>query len=145
MADNLLYTPGAGASVATDEIAGVHYQRVKNVWGADGTATDVSEANPMPVAERRTSSAPNRGTQNDQATSFTMLSANSSRTGLTVENRSSSTLFLRLAASAATVTDFDVVIPSNARYEMPEPIWTGEIRGIWSADSTGFCRWTEFV
>lgn len=53
MADNrTLPLTGAGdatAAVATDEIGGVHYQRAKVVWGVDGTATDASATNPLPV------------------------------------------------------------------------------------------------
>lgn len=49
MADNVGYTPGTGATVAADDIGGVLYQRVKIGVGADGAATDVSTANPMPV------------------------------------------------------------------------------------------------
>lgn len=49
MADNVGYTPGAGATVAADEIGGVLHQRVKIGIGDDGTATDVSAANPMPI------------------------------------------------------------------------------------------------
>lgn len=49
MADNIGYTPGTGATIAADEIAGVLHQRIKIGIGGDGTATDVSEANPMPV------------------------------------------------------------------------------------------------
>jgi len=49
MADNLGYTAGAGSTVATDDISGVHYQRVKPQVGADGTAADWSSANPGPV------------------------------------------------------------------------------------------------
>lgn len=51
MADNLGYSPGSGATVATDEIGGLHYQRIKPVHGADGVALDVSEATPLPVAD----------------------------------------------------------------------------------------------
>lgn len=40
MADNLAWTPGAGATIAADEIAGAHYQRVKLSMGADGSAVD---------------------------------------------------------------------------------------------------------
>jgi len=50
MADNVAYTPGAGATIAADEIAGVLYQRVKPVTGVDGEAADVSQQNPMPIA-----------------------------------------------------------------------------------------------
>ena len=49
MADNIGYTPGTGATVAADEIGGVLHQRVKIGVGADGTAVDVSESNPMPI------------------------------------------------------------------------------------------------
>lgn len=49
MADNIGYTPGSGATIAADEIAGVLHQRIKIGIGEDGTATDVSQANPMPV------------------------------------------------------------------------------------------------
>lgn len=49
MADNVGYTPGSGATVAADDIGGVLHQRVKIGVGADGSATDVSSANPMPV------------------------------------------------------------------------------------------------
>ena len=51
MADNLGYTPGTGATVATDEIGGLHHQLVKPVWGADGRAFPVAETTPMPVAD----------------------------------------------------------------------------------------------
>lgn len=40
MADNVGYTPGTGATVAADDIAGVLHQRVKISLGADGSAVD---------------------------------------------------------------------------------------------------------
>jgi hypothetical protein len=49
MSDNIGYTPGTGAIVAADNIAGVLHQRVKLGVGGDGVAVDVSAANPMPV------------------------------------------------------------------------------------------------
>ena len=51
MADNVGYTPGSGAVIAADDIGGVLHQRVKVGIGADGTSTDVSSANPMPVSD----------------------------------------------------------------------------------------------
>jgi hypothetical protein len=50
MADNVGYTPGSGATIAADDISSVLYQRVKISEGADGSATDVSAANPMPTS-----------------------------------------------------------------------------------------------
>ena len=51
MSDNLGYTEGAGAEVATDDVGGIQYQRIKLTLGADGVNDgDVSSSNPMPVA-----------------------------------------------------------------------------------------------
>lgn len=50
MADNVAITAGSGTSIATDDIGGVHYPRTKISIGADGSATDLSSANPMPVS-----------------------------------------------------------------------------------------------
>ncbi len=49
MPDNVSYTPGVGATVAADEVGGALYQRIKPTVGEDGTAVDVSNANPMPI------------------------------------------------------------------------------------------------
>lgn len=56
MADNVGYTPGSGAVVAADDIGGVLYQRVKMTTGEDGSANDVSEAFPLPVADSNSGS-----------------------------------------------------------------------------------------
>ena len=50
MADNFVTNPAAGGDTfAADDIAGVKWQRVKIGHGADGSATDVSSASPLPV------------------------------------------------------------------------------------------------
>ena len=49
MADNIAVTSGTGTSIATDEVGGAHYQRVKVTWGADGVAEDVALDSPLPV------------------------------------------------------------------------------------------------
>lgn len=42
MADNVDFTPGTGATGATDDIGGVHYPRVKLSLGDNGTAVDAA-------------------------------------------------------------------------------------------------------
>jgi hypothetical protein len=49
MADDIAITAGSGTPVATDEIGGRHFQRIKPAWGTDGTAVDVSASSPLPV------------------------------------------------------------------------------------------------
>lgn len=52
MADNVEANAGSGGAIfAADDIAGVHYPRVKCMWGADGSANEVSVATPMPVVQ----------------------------------------------------------------------------------------------
>lgn len=41
MADNVGYTPGTGATIATDDVGGAHVQRVKLTHGPDGVANDM--------------------------------------------------------------------------------------------------------
>lgn len=58
MADNIVLNAGSGgATIAADDISSVWHQRVKVEYGADGSATDVSLANPLPVLLRNTASA----------------------------------------------------------------------------------------
>lgn len=52
MPDNINVTPGSGATIAADEVAGVLYQRIKLAQGVDGAATDVSMAAPLAVQMR---------------------------------------------------------------------------------------------
>ena len=62
MADNTtLNTMTGGDTIAADDIAGVKHQQVKVEFGADGTATPVSAANPLPTVQ--TTELP-AGTQN---------------------------------------------------------------------------------
>lgn len=50
MSDNLGYTPGSGATVASDDIGGIQHQRVKLTMGPDGVSQgDAQGANYDPV------------------------------------------------------------------------------------------------
>jgi len=54
MADNVTL-PGTGIPVASDDIGGNQYQRMKLIYGDDGVnAGDVSVTNPYPVQAQRT-------------------------------------------------------------------------------------------
>lgn len=49
MADNIQVTQGTGTTMATDDVSGVQYPRVKISWGVDGSAVDASATNPFPI------------------------------------------------------------------------------------------------
>jgi len=93
MADNVGYTPGTGATIAADDLSGILYQRVKISEGADGSATDVSAANPMP------SSVPG-------AVSATILSLTTAATGTNYT-----------AFSSQTCQSLDIVNTSSVAIE----------------------------
>lgn len=57
MADNIQVTQGTGTVMATDDITGVQYPRVKISWGVDGSAVDASATNPLPVTSAQLPSA----------------------------------------------------------------------------------------
>jgi hypothetical protein len=52
MTDNFAFTEGSGKTGAADDIGGVLHPRVKIEHGADGSATDVSTASPLPAQLR---------------------------------------------------------------------------------------------
>lgn len=49
MVDNVQISTGSAVSIATDDVGGVHYQRVKLAFGPDASATDVSTTAALPV------------------------------------------------------------------------------------------------
>jgi hypothetical protein len=49
VADGVAITPGTGITIATDDVGGTHYQKVKAVFGASDTATDITASTPLPV------------------------------------------------------------------------------------------------
>ena len=63
MVDNTELNTGTGGdTIATDDIGGIKHQRVKVQFGADGSATDVSSATPLPVRQENTISTDNSTT-----------------------------------------------------------------------------------
>ena len=52
MVDNVTLNPGSGGiDLATDEISSVHHQKVKIEYGLDGSVTEVSHTNPLPIIQ----------------------------------------------------------------------------------------------
>lgn len=61
MADNTILNAGTGGdTLASDDISGVKFPRIKLIHGADGTNDgDVSNANPLPVITKANTIDPN--------------------------------------------------------------------------------------
>ena len=70
-------------------------------------------------------------------TSFTFRLANTARTGFEAINTTDATCWLKLSATAATSTTSTVILlPLSGYYNMPKPIYTGQINAICSANGT---------
>lgn len=86
---------------------------------------------------------------NDTNADTTILAANAGRKGATVYNDSSAILYLACANVTSSATVFTVKLQPEAFYELPRgkdgTIYTGVIKGIWSADSSGAARVTEWT
>lgn len=129
MSDNVAITAGSGTTIAADDLgAGVLAQRVKPVWGADGTGNDVNTTTPLPVEV-----VPKGG---GGATKYYLSSAASTNAavvkasagvvyGIQVFNTNASVRYLRFynKASAPTVGSDTVVnrvpIPGNGGAAFP--------------------------
>ena len=70
--------------------------------------------------------------------------ANLDRRGWTCYNDSTTPLFLKLGPSASTAS-FTVRLIKDAYYELPFPIYTGEITGFWAVSGSGNAKVTELT
>lgn len=143
MADDVPITAGSGTNIATDDVGGRHFQWVKLAFGAADTATIVSIANGLPVddAVATTATLSNVG---DSATNVTIDAANSARKGLILVNDSTASVYVKYGATASA-TSYTVFLGPGAYWEMPKPIYTGIIDGIWTSDAGGNMRVTELT
>lgn len=116
MADTIGIVTGTGATIATDDISGTHYQRVKLVFGADGTnAGDVSWANPLPVEDHPVGTDHQQGHASATGTSNTsVISAPGTGTYLYVTN-------VQVHNSSTTDTFVSLLDGTTTRSVLPAP------------------------
>ena len=140
MADNIVV--GAN-TIATDDITGVHWERVKLTLGADGVNDgDVSVSNPVPTREVVAAGV----TLTNVAAAFAstvLLASSASRRGAHFYNDSTEVLYLKFGA-AASPTSFTKKLNAGEFWSLPLPLYTGAIEGIWDAVA-GTVRITEMT
>lgn len=84
----------------------------------------------MTTARPTTATGP---TQIPAAASNTVLFAAQATTNArTIYNDSTATLYVKFGATAST-TSYTVQIASQGYYEFPQPCYSGEVDGIWTA------------
>lgn len=86
---------------------------------------------------------------NDAASSTELLAANPMRKMGMVFNDSSEVLYLALADTTASATNFTVKVAAAGYFEIPTTkdgqCYTGKVVGIWANNSTGAARITEIL
>jgi len=103
MADNITLNQGAsGDTLAADDIGGVKHQRVKMTYGADGSATDVSPAAPLPTLDQGVAS-------DGSNTTTTPLTGSATFTGTSEQNNHADVMVSCITDAAGTLYfDFSV-------------------------------------
>lgn len=96
------------------------------------------------ILAAQSSSAAAVTNQAASASSAQFLAVTAGRKGLLIFNDCDKALFLKYGATASA-TSFTVKIAAGGYWEMPSPIFTGRIDGIWEADPTGSARLTELT
>jgi citrate lyase beta subunit len=150
MAENT--TQAGNATIAADDVAtlngaassGVLVQRVKETYGDDGTARDVSDAFPLPV--RRTTDTATLTSVAASVTSVTVIAANTNRRGLRLHAVTSSAVcYVRMGGgtAAATLGGHSFDMSPGALYEDPDG-YTGAVSAVW-ATATGGLNVTELT
>lgn len=140
MADDVtLNSMAGGSTVATDEIGGKHHQRIKLIHGNDGVNDgDVSSENPLPTTPAGDTAT--LATSDDTTSNVTLLSANAARKKFIIFNDSDQDLYVKYGATASA-SDHTWLVPAGATLE--EEHYTGQVDGLWAANSTDKARITE--
>ena len=150
MTDNIDVTPGSGATIATDEIGGKHYQIVKLAYGPLDAQQLVDVADGLPVAILGTVPTAevraNTGTRTivpASTSSTTILAANALRKSSLLYNNSTSVVYIGLGSTSVSPSDYSFPLGGGNLYEV-EYGYTGIIKAAW-VTGTGQMRVTEFT
>ena len=92
-----------------------------------------------------TSLRPTTATTNSVASSaanVVLFAASGTANGRTVFNDSTAVLYLKFGATASS-SSYTVQIAAGGYYEFPQPVYDGEVDGIW-ASANGNARTTQW-
>lgn len=107
------------------------------------TINAVTSISSTVTTTNRTCSTATLSNVSGSVTSVTVLALNANRQMATVVNDSTSTLYLKFGSTAST-TSYTVAIAGSGYYELPSPVYTGILTGIWVA-AVGAARVTEIT
>lgn len=113
MADNVPITAGVGTLIATDDVAGEHFQRVKLVDGTADAATPIpGNAGGLCVQGGKGTLTDGSGSLVTGGASEEIFASNASRRYLLVQNVSTASMWVNFGG-AATAGAGSVLLPAN--------------------------------
>jgi hypothetical protein len=148
MADNVAITPGAGATVAADDVSSVYYQVVKIMLGADGAASVMLDdgqqtlANSLPVGIASNQSYP--GAPNFAATQPTC--DNTADILLAARAARRSAVFVNIGTITAYLGASGVATSTGLRVQPGESVVLTAVTAIYGITASGtatFSVWEE--
>lgn len=139
MADNVTVSNSPTSShtdipVRTTETAsGKHLQHVRLDLG---TGSDEAQAEGSVLTSVRTVNSASTTSVAASATSVQILHSHSGRRGAILVNGSDKAVYVKFGNTAST-TSYTYKMLAGATLELPEPVYTGKIDGIWESGATG--------
>lgn len=137
MADNIAVTEGSGKTVATDDISGIQYQRVKVVLGADGVNDgDVSSSNalpvsaaslPLPTGASTAAKQPALGTAGTPSSDVITIQGVSSMTAVKVDNSAVTQPVAGTTASGSSLSSNPVTVGGRGSTALPTAVSDGQV------------------
>lgn len=130
-------TPGTGALADMFSQPGGDLRQPIVVGDQDNVDTARVDASGLQVHAGKTATATTPTRVSDTTTSTQLLASNTARVGAVVHNDSDAVLYVKYG-TAASATSYVYKLLSQAHLILPEPgqpIYTGIIHGIWSADT----------
>lgn len=99
-----------------------------------------SDGSSLPVQK---SSVVRSSVSSYSSSSFLVSSGSSSRAGMSLYNMSSKPLYVMFGQSASTAA-FSVRMPARSLYELPSPVYTGDVYAVGESGGSGSVMVTEF-
>lgn len=116
-------------------------------WTISGASASFTGFNTSLNTKQVAGAQPSSGTKSSVAgavSSTTLLAANSNRKAAKFYNDSTSYAYLDETGGTASSSSFTIKMAPGSFYELPQPVYTGLITGIWDT-ATGSMRVTEQV
>src|SRR6185295_561911 len=123
-------------AIGVQKIGGVNFQTVKILDGTDGSIAPIPGDATNGLRVYTTAAQPvttaTLASVASSASSVTLQASNAARKGWCCFNNSNAVLYVKWGTTASS-SSFVVKLSAGGYYELPGPVYTGIITGIWAS------------